>query len=271
MDKHIFDADLIWVTKFMIQKALEDFIENNKTHTYHQFVLRNSINGIPQHIEKEIVTNFTDFGENQDPLVAELPYDSKISIEDLLTTFEDAWIVDEVYSKYPKFVFPMLANLYLTLSDSIVCEILKNYSIKIHGNSTSLSHSDITIEKEQRDILFSIARSILYDKEHRLFLEELNAYVSPYEYSVIDIYNMKEYECALGDHGITLVKLIQRNFQEEFKKIHLSNNIEAENHWILTHFKFNGKFGGNTKPFRTPSERDLYTKMSLRANKNHSN
>lgn len=153
------------------------------------------------------------------------------------------------------------------MNDEDLSTILIEYSNKIHADSHLITNLDITANKDQRDNLFSIARELLKEKERVLFVEMLENYESPYEYSVTDIYNMHEIPCVLGDHAKTFITCIEVYYKEEFRKIHAVGNIEAENNWILDHFKFNGKFGENDKPFRGNGERDLYVNHILRHNK----
>lgn len=261
-----FETDLLWVTGFMIQKALEEFIELNVKQIPHQFVLRPLVNGIPQSVEGEITSNLTHFGRTQDELVAEINYETE-NEETLQELYEDAWVIFQTVTDYPSIAFNVLGQIYTNMNTEDLSAILIEYSNRIHANSHLITNLDITADKDQRDNLFSIARELLKEKEHVLFVEMLENYESPYEYSVIDIYNMREIPCALGDHAKTFTDCIAVYYKDEFRKIHTAGDIKAENQWILDHFKFNGKFGGNDKPFRGNGERDLYVNHILRHNK----
>lgn len=261
-----FKTDLLWVTGFMIQKALEEFVESNTKQIPHQFVLRPLKDGQPQYIDGEISSNITHFGRDQDEMVAELLY-KKDSLDYLLNEYEDAWVVFEDISDYPSFTFNILGQIYTSMTVSDLSKILIEYSNKIYANSHLVNNIDITADKTQRTDLFKIARELFKEKEHQLFVEMLENYESPYDYSVIDIFNMQEIPCALGDHAKTFTDCISKYYKDEFKEIHNKGDIEAENKWILEHFKFNGKFGGNDKPFRGNGERNLYVNHILRHNK----
>lgn len=99
-----FETDLLWVIGFMIQKALEEFIELNVKRIPHQFVLRPLVNGIPQSVEGEITSNITHFGRTQDELVAEIAYETE-NKGLLQAVYEDAWVVFEHISEYPTIAF----------------------------------------------------------------------------------------------------------------------------------------------------------------------
>lgn len=264
MDTINFSVDLIWVTRFMIQRAHERFIQSIIKVTPHQFVLRPYKNGDYMKVSGEFVSNFTRFGKDQDDCVAEITYNSSISTDMLLETYEDAWVVNEQFSYYPKFVINLLNELYTNLPDNIIDQILQQYITNPDAILINSNTIDITASDKQADDFYKIAREVLKDSERSKFLYELNAYVSPYEYSVLDIRTMKEYQCDLGNHWETFAKIINKNYKSEFKELTKLNNINIENSWILKNFKFNGKFGGNDISNRGETERNLYTKRALR-------
>lgn len=255
---------MLWIARFMVQRGLELFIDDVVRYRKHQFVLRPFTDGEYKPVKNEISTGFTDFGATLDKAVAEINYDENVTLDELLSTFEDAWIVNERISDYPEFVIRILNDFHLRLNDEQVIAILNEFSVKYLPNSSGITNIDITVEPEQCAKFFAISQELFKDSIQALFLTELNAYTSPFDYSLIDLTQMIEIPCALGEHGPTLAKLIKTSYQTEYERIVKLNDVEQENHWILTHFKFNGKYGGNNRPYRNESERTLYNNLALR-------
>lgn len=231
-DKKIvnFNIDVLWAVGFMIQTANERFIKFNERKEWFYYEDPDSI--MYDEFDRVICD---EQGHARHEMIKSYSTKNKLP-EAVIFALNSLYIQD------------LMSNEFL---GKILDEYAKEYSSEHEGDSIS-----ITGKRSQGVKFWRIARKLKAKKEKDLIWENICRGFGEHSLSVLDLTAQKEYPVEMGEHWGKMANIIRENYQEEFKKVHDQNDIELENEWIFSHFKFLGK-GTGYQTFKK-SDSDLY-------------